>query len=196
MLTIAWDIDDVLNELMRSWLEEWWRPANPGSTVGYADLSANPPLAPLELTEAAYLASLDGFRASAKYANLQPPPELLKWFAAHGGNFHHLALTAVPRFAASFSAAWLFAHFGDWFRGFHFVPSARPADRFPAYDKSKAAFLRRVQAADIFIDDNPQAVARVQELGVKTFLVAQPWNRGGQPLAAILAELVEEWPKK
>ena len=33
MLTIAWDVDDVLNNLMEAWLEEAWKPTSPAMRV-------------------------------------------------------------------------------------------------------------------------------------------------------------------
>ena len=43
MLTLAWDVDDVLNDLMQVWLEEAWLPAHPECNVTYRDLTSNPP---------------------------------------------------------------------------------------------------------------------------------------------------------
>ena len=34
MKTIAWDVDDVLNDCMRTWFERTWLPAHPGCAVG------------------------------------------------------------------------------------------------------------------------------------------------------------------
>ena len=38
MLTIAWDVDDVLNDLMGAWLKDAWLPAHPECTLAYDDL--------------------------------------------------------------------------------------------------------------------------------------------------------------
>ena len=40
---MAWDIDDVLNELMRNWLEQEWLYRNPASVLTYQQLLSNPP---------------------------------------------------------------------------------------------------------------------------------------------------------
>ena len=96
MRTIAWDVDDVLNDLMRAWLETAWKPQDPECRVSYDQLIANPPHLVLGITLADYLGSLDAFRLSDRFAKLVPRPEVLAWFRQHGHGFHHLALTAVP----------------------------------------------------------------------------------------------------
>ena len=35
MKTIVWDVDDVLNDLMRDWLTQWWMPAHPETKIDY-----------------------------------------------------------------------------------------------------------------------------------------------------------------
>ena len=59
MRTLVWDIDDVLNDLMRSWFTEEWLPTHPDCRLAYADLLENPPHRVLGIAEAEYLASLD-----------------------------------------------------------------------------------------------------------------------------------------
>ena len=43
MVTIAWDVDDVLNDLMRHWFKSTWKTTHPECKVIYEDLSENPP---------------------------------------------------------------------------------------------------------------------------------------------------------
>ncbi len=189
MRTIAWDIDDVLNDLMQTWLEDWWRPAHPDCVRPFEQLTDNPPHRLLDTSLAAYLASLDAFRLSGRYAQLAPRPELLHWFAVHGERFRHVALTAVPLRAASVSAEWLLRHFGRWIRSFHLVPSRREGEELPAYDASKEAFLRRVGGVDVLVDDNPAHVRGAQECGVQAFLFPRPWNDNNRTQSELLEEL-------
>ena len=109
--TIVWDIDDVLNNLMRRWLEDEWLPGNGDSSVSYADIRENPPCRILGCSLDDYLASLDRFRMT-KAALLDPNPEVLRWFHERGDRFLHVALTATPLVAAPVSAEWVMRHFG------------------------------------------------------------------------------------
>jgi hypothetical protein len=189
MHTIAWDVDDVLNDLMRAWLEAGWKPAHPDCVLCYEQLTANPPHALLGARLDEYLASLDAFRLSADFADLTPRPEVLRWFESEGMRFHHLALTAVPLRAAPASAAWVLRHFGRWIRSFHFVPSPRPGDRKATYDSSKEAFLRRHGNIDLLIDDNPAHVEGARRAGVRGILFPRPWNKATHSVAEVLAEV-------
>ena len=128
MLTIVWDVDDVLNNLMRTWFEEAWRPSHPACTVAYDQLRANPPHEVLDVTKSEYLASLDAFRDSGRAAALAPHPAILEWLAAHGHRYRHMALTARPLASAGSAADWVFRHFGNYIRCYGVVPS-RPGPR-------------------------------------------------------------------
>ena len=189
-LTLAWDVDDVLNGLMRAWLETWWRPQHPGCMLNYEDIKKNPPheLLGVELDE--YLQSLDEFRLSGRYEQMQPNPEALEWFKKHGSSFRHVAVTAVPRIAAPVSSSWVIRHFGDWIRTFHFVPSSRPGDIPTTYKSTKAGCLKWLNRVDIFIDDNMRDIHEVSSLGTRCFLVLQPWNSGGMKIEKILEILL------
>lgn len=188
MLTIAWDVDDVLNDLTRCWLELAWIPNHPDCKAQYLDLVQNPPDVPLGITRQEYLDSLDVFRLSDTARSMKPRPAALAWFARHGDRFHHLALTSRPLCAVPIASDWVFHHFGRWIRSFNFVPS-RPHDEPYGYHQSKADFLRWLGKADYFIDDNPLFVADVQTLGIRTVLVPQPWNRAAGTLESALASI-------
>jgi len=175
MLTIAWDVDDVLNDLMGSWFREEWLPTHPACRLRYEDLQANPPEALLGVTREEYLASLDRFRA-ARYAGLPPLAEASAWFERHGDGYRHIALTAVPLCAAPLSAAWAVRHFGRWIRSFHFVPSKRAGESIPVYDASKRDFLEWWGKADVLVDDSPANAAAALEAGVQALLMPRPWN--------------------
>jgi hypothetical protein len=187
MPTIAWDVDDVLNDLMQVWFEECWLPAHPTCSVGYPELRVNPPADLLGVPLSDYLASLDEFRLSGRYARLQPRRDVLNWFEEHGEKCHHVALTAVPACAASVSAEWVLRHFGRWIRGFHFIPSPR-REALPEFDRTKADFLRRNPAA-VLIDDNPANVDAARQPGASALLFPRPWNASTMPIPHLLSSL-------
>ncbi len=85
MRTIAWDVDDVLNDLARCWLEQAWRRAHPQCDLPYEALTRNPPHRELGVDMQAYLDSLDGYRHTQGYLEMVPTPAVLEWFQAHGG---------------------------------------------------------------------------------------------------------------
>ncbi len=191
MLTIAWDVDDILNDLMRVWLEEWWQPQHPDCRLRYAELTQNPPHRLVGVERAEYLKSLDAFRMSGRYEDLQPNFRVLEWFQAHGASFRHIALTAVPRVAAPVSAGWVIRHFGDWIRMFHFVPSSRNGVTLPQYDQNKAAWLRRLPGVDILIDDCESNCAGLPEDRMRSLLVSRPWNTGTLRMEGALRNLTQ-----
>ena len=176
MLTLAWDVDDVLNELMRTWLEVWWRPQHSGCMLNYEDIRENPPHQLLGVKLDEYLQSLDDYRLSGLYEQMQPNPEMLEWFEKHGSSFRHIAVTSVPRVAAPVSASWVIRHFGDWIRTYHFIPSPRSAEILPKYDATKTDYLRWLNLVDILIDDNKQNVTGLKTTSIQYFLVSRPWN--------------------
>lgn len=169
MITIAWDIDDVLNNLTEAWLAT--QPYSPS----YCSLIRNPPADLIGLSLDQYLASLDIFRAT-RYAELQPNAAVLEWFRQNGNRAHHVALSAVPRAFASVSASWTFTHFGDWIRSFAFVPSSRTHDNHPPYDTTKGQFLARCGGIDVIVEDSEDNVVSAQQLGLTACLYPQPWN--------------------
>ncbi len=189
-MTIVWDIDDVLNDLMRVWLETAWLPAHPDCPVRYQDLRANPPDEVLGVSRAEYLVSLDGFRRSCYLEQLPPLPEALEWFRRHGERYRHLALTSTPLDCAPISAAWLLRHYGAWIRTFHVVPSAREGANHPAYDVSKAGFLEWLGHRDVLlIDDCASNVAGARKAGCAGLTMPRPWNQASGSLAGAFAQI-------
>ncbi|MEW6102078.1 MAG: hypothetical protein AB1481_07310 [Candidatus Omnitrophota bacterium] len=186
MLTIAWDIDDVLNDLMRLWLENYQRKHRNAHFLKYIDIRENPPHKLLGISKERYLASLDEFRLSGKYEKITPLPEVKRWFLRHGEFFRHIAVSAVPVSSSFVSAEWLFRHFGRWIRSFHFVPSLRNGANEPRYDKSKEDFLRWLGKGDIFIDDNETNIRECKELGIKCILFPRPWNKSKLTISQML----------
>ena len=190
MLTVAWDVDDVLNDLMRSWLERGWKRIHPDCAISYEDLRENPPHRLLSCSMEEYLQSLDAFRLS-EGDQLRPHSTVMQWFQSHGGRCQHIALTSVPVRCAPVSAAWVMRHFGQWIRSFHFVPSSRNGDDSPAYDTSKASFLSRSHAADVLVDDNEGNLRDVSALGLKVIPMPAPWNSVSGSMEDALAGLTE-----
>jgi hypothetical protein len=190
MKTLVWDVDDVLNDLMRTWFEKAWLPAHPDCSIRYEQLQANPPDAFLGVDRHQYLASMDLFRLSPEGMELHPDDELLTWFSAHGSRFRHMALTARPLESAPAVAAWVMQYFGSWIRVFGVVPSRAPLSA-PVYDNTKGEYLRWLGKGDVLIDDSPENLAQAAALGLQTFAWPQPWNRASTSKAEILNQLLE-----
>ena len=74
MKTIAWDVDDVLNELMFYWFEDCYKNEHNNIKQNFKDLVNNPPQDILGISNDEYLKSLDRFRISEKGRNLPQNP--------------------------------------------------------------------------------------------------------------------------
>ena len=192
MLTLAWDVDDVLNDLMRTWFEKKWLTENPGSSRRYEAIVRNPPAEILGITRDDYLASLDEFRLSGAYLKMFPNKEVLKWFSSHGHKFRHIAVTAVPMKASHVSAAWVMRYFGTWIRSFHFIPSARAGENLPVYGEGKGDFLRSFGKADLLIDDAPENIESASKAGIRTLVFPRPWNGAKMTIGQTLAAIAEK----
>lgn len=186
MLTIAWDVDDVLNDLMRVWFEERWLKEHPGCAIRYKDITENPPYKLLGVSRPEYLSSLDDFRLSDDFQKMLPLPEIREWFFRYGARFRHIAVTATPLVAAPAGSSWALRHFGEWIRTFHFIPSKRDGQNIPEYDESKADFLKWLGKADVLVDDNEENLQGAEKLGLKCVLIPRPWNRGAKSLTEAL----------
>lgn len=188
MLTIVWDVDDVLNDLMSCWFHQTWQREHPESGLTYRDITENPPHRILGMHLDAYLESLDEFRASEAARAMTPRPEIVEWFHSHGPNFRHVALTARPLENTPHLAEWLFRNFGAYIRVFGVVPT-RWQNSEPVYDTNKAEFLEWLGKGDLLIDDSPANIAEIQRLGVRGVLYPQPWNSSPLSVAATLQTL-------
>ncbi len=190
MLTIVWDVDDVLNDLAALWFAEAWLPGHPDCVACFDGLAGAPPEVVLGTTREAYLESLDAYRHSGAYASQPPRPDVLAWFEAHGGEARHLALTAVPLHAVHVSAEWVLRHYGRWIRGVHVVPSARPGDPPGPPERDKGQWLAWFGGADVLVDDGPENVTAALALGLRGLLFPRPWNAdAGRPVSDLLEEL-------
>lgn len=189
MKTIVWDIDDVLNDLMRVWLEEFWLGDASKKRISYAEIKENPPQRLLAVDKKEYLASLDDFRLSGRYNRLKPIEEIKAWFTANGSKCRHVALTRVPVAVAHISAGWVMKNFGSWIRSFHFIPSWRAGENPPAYDENKGTYLDYFGKADLLIDDTLENIAAAQKAGVRTLIFPRPWNESKLTVAQALDEV-------
>lgn len=188
--TVIWDVDDVLNDMMRTWFERAWLPHHPECPLVYDQITENPPHVLLGVTLQEYLASLDQFRFSRIAREMSPLPETMEWFQLHGAHFRHMALTAAPIPASPVSAAWVMHHFGRWIRSYHVVPSARHHRTSPAYDLTKGDFLRWLGKGDIFVDDSIQNVDAAKSLGFRVLLMPRPWNGSPMTIPEALESLI------
>jgi 5'(3')-deoxyribonucleotidase len=190
MVTIAWDVDDVLNDLMRQWLEMAWKKAHPECEKDYENLSENPPHCILGITKEKYLESLDAFRADTCYNQMTPILPIKEWFIHHGRQFRHIALTSVPFIAAGTSAKWVLTHFGEWIRTYHFIPSYRTTCKVPVYNQTKQDYLKQIQQVDYLVDDNEENIKEAESVGVKGILFPRPWNsQKNKPIETVITSL-------
>ena len=191
MLTLVWDVDDVLNDFMRCWFEKYWLSEHLDCPLSYDDIRENPPHRILGVELEEYFKSIDGFRLSKLFQEMPPNREVYEWFCEYGSSFRHIALSAVPRSSASSSAWWIFKHFGNWIRSFAFIPSQRLRENLPTYDSTKADYIRWLKKADVFIEDNENNVAGLKEDEVRRFVVCRPWNLSKTEIKEVLSKLCE-----
>jgi hypothetical protein len=187
-VTVIWDVDDVLNDLMRAWFTETWQPSHPDCALGYADIVENPPDRVLGISRSEYLESLDTYRASEAARNMVPNPAIMEWLSQHGSRCRHIALTARPIASVPHAAEWVFRHFGTYVRAFGVVPSRLSAGS-PVYDRTKDEFLRWFGSASVLVDDSAENVSAAQATGLGAILYPQPWNGASGTVADVLHRL-------
>ncbi len=86
MVTIAWDIDDVINNLMREWFEKKWLVDHEDCPLSYNGLLENPPNKILGISLNKYLNSLDQFRHSKEYMMMKPMVQVEQWFHSYAAS--------------------------------------------------------------------------------------------------------------
>jgi hypothetical protein len=182
---IIWDLDDTLNSLMAEWLAFW--NTSSGSAVSYGELIKNPPHELLGIAKADYLRSLDEFRNSRAGRHLKPNPSVLEWFRKHGHDFDHHVITARPEATVPVAADWVFSHFGQWIRHFHFVPAVRENCHVPDMGEAKAVVIDRIGGGDYFLDDDPLNLETAGSSVGLVLLVPQPWNNGNASVDELLS---------
>jgi len=190
MMTIVWDVDDVLNDLMLAWFTETWKPSHPSCELSYSEITENPPDRVLGIQRSEYLSSLDAFRLSDRARNMPPNPAIAQWLQTHGAEYRHMALTARPLESTPQAAEWLFRHFGSYMRSFGVVPTRLPAG-VPAYDRDKGDYLRWLGKADILVDDSEENLRAAEALGIRSVLYPQPWNGSSQTAREALESLAQ-----
>jgi hypothetical protein len=190
MLTIVWDVDDVLNDLMYKWFNHAWVPEHPDCSLSYQDLTQNPPHLPLGVALDDYLKSMDAFRGAQESSRIVPNPHILAWFREHGSDFRHIALTARPLETAPDLASWVLRHFGRWIRCFGVVPT-RQAKDVPVYDTGKGDYLKWLGKGDILIDDTPENLRQAERIGLQTVTYPQPWNSAMESIPQLLRNLTQ-----
>ena len=195
MRTIVWDVDDVLNDLMRSWFEHGWLINHSACKIKYEDLTENPPHRLLEITQQQYLHSLDTFRNSDRAQAMRPNTTFLKWFRAYGYLARHVALTSRPLPTVPRLSQWVFRHFGAWIRTFSFVP-ARADKAIPFYDRDKRGYLKWLAKADVLVDDSPENIKYAKEMGIKGLLYPRPWNQSDLTVDRLLRILTQQVKSK
>lgn len=189
MITIAWDVDDILNNLMYHWLTEKWLPEHPKRKVSFEQIIQNTPERIIDSTKEEYYSSLDSFRLSKAYLDMKPEPQVLEWFENSGYKARHIALTSVPLRAAHMSAEWVMKNFGKWIRSFNFVPSIRNGEQAPEYSQTKADYLKWLNNVDVFVEDSEQNIREAKELGIRGILVGKPWNKSNLSVADALFQI-------
>ena len=191
MQTIAWDVDDVLNDLMRVWLDLWWVPSNPQPQVRSAARGKNPPHDLVGTTLMEYQSSLDSFRLWVFFRRMEPIADVRSW--------SHLPRRPVSSHRIDRRPAPLTTGLGGvgdpslraLIRGFHFVPSLRHGEDLPTYDLTKGEYFRRVAHVDVIIDDNRDHVDDARRSGLKAVLFPRPWNRCKSTVPEALDELAK-----
>jgi FMN phosphatase YigB (HAD superfamily) len=189
MITIAWDVDDVLNNLMQCWFTCKWLKEHPECQICFEQITQNTPEFIINSSLQEYHESLDNFRLSSLYSDMKPCPKILSWFREFGHKSMHIALTAVPVKAAHISAYWIMKHFGEWIRSVHFVPSPRADKNHREYISSKADYLKWLNKVDVLVEDNAHNIQEAARLGIKGILVSKPWNRNGAVIDDALRQL-------
>lgn len=160
--------------------------------LNYNELVENPPHNILGIDLQEYQNSIDAFRHSKLFEDMPPNTEVLEWFRKYGQQFRHIALSAVSRNSVTASASWLLTHFGDWIRTFTFIPSQRSGENLPLYDLTKADYIKWLNKADVLIEDNKNNIAGLEQLNIRRFIVARPWNSskiGVKELLSILTDM-------
>lgn len=188
LITVFWDVDDVLNDLMKEWLD-FYRLTS-GIKMDYDQLTANPPHKLFGISIHDFRKSLDDFRMSKNFSKMQAVPSVYKWFETNAENTRNIALTATSIKTASSSSAWVFKNYSKWIRTFHVVPSPRKNEVLPKYDLNKIEAMSHLCSSGILIDDNEDNVKKAVSSGYMGLLFPRPWNsNAGKSINDFIKEL-------
>ena len=193
-MLILWDVDDVLNQLMKEWLKSWHQQEGFGRVnVSFDQLTDNPPHNQIDISLQKYHRSLDEFRNSLTARDLIPNKQVLHWFNQHGRDHVHIALTARPTLTMPNQAAWIYDHFGQWIQSVVAVAPARThvdSQQHAAF-QTKAAYAKWLGKPLALIDDNQENIASVEDICPFALLFPQPWNSSTQTTVEALSQLTE-----
>ena len=178
MLTIAWDVDDVLNDLMASWFEVFCQFEKPSCELGYSELVQNPPHKVLGISLDAYLKSLDRFCDGGGDGRLRVNTAIQEWMRTEGRRCRHIGVTARHSGISSLRA-WVAQHFG--------LQVYTPLASRTAW-LSKGIFLQREypERDVILVDDSTEMVKDAWGCGINAVLYPQPWNESEQSVSDLL----------
>jgi hypothetical protein len=190
MLTVVWDVDDILNDLMYQWFTSHWLVEHPDCRVSFSQLTCNPPHTVLGVERSEYLRSMDRFRRTEQACSMMPNAQILGWFREEGRRCRHIALTARPLETAPDVAHWVMQHFGAWIRCFGVVPT-RTDPGVPTYDRTKGEYLAWLKRGEVLIDDSTDNILEAESLGLGTLQPAQPWNSSTLTIPQLLQALSE-----
>lgn len=187
-ITIFWDVDDVLNDLMREWLSIYSQENS--IIVDYDQLTSNPPHELLGISIHDFRASLDNFRLSENFSKMKPVQPVYEWFESKAVNTRNMALTATSIGTAHCSSSWVFKNYSKWIRTYHVVPSPRENEVIPEYDKDKIEAMSLLSPNGILIDDNENNVKNAALFGYTGMLFPRPWNsNAGKSINGFLDEI-------
>ena len=183
---LVWDVDDVLNLLMVSWLKHWNLMND--SNFSLLDIKENPPYEILGISKEMYFANLDDFRNSEAGINVEENSTVKNWFENHGNKFNHMACTARPIHTMPNQAWWIYHNYGRWIHTVHVAGTGRNNEM--DYKKiSKADFISWIDKKVIFIDDSEENINNVSTVGAETILYPQPWNIADYSAEDFIAKL-------
>ena len=193
-MLILWDVDDVLNQLMKEWLKNWHRQEGAGRPhVSFDQLTENPPYNQVGISLQEYHQLLDKFRNSPAGRDLIPNKQVLQWFNQYGRGHIHIALTARPVLTMSNQAAWIYDHFGQWIQSVVAVAPVRKhvGNQQPAAFQTKAAYAQWLGKPSVLIDDNQENIASVKGICSFALLFPRPWNESRQRVDEVLSQLTQ-----
>ena len=171
---IIWDVDDVLNCFMESWLKHW--NSKNDEDVDFFEITKNPPNKILGVSDNAYFNSLDNFRNSDKGKTVKVNSSIKNWFLINGDKFNHIACTARPISTMANQSHWIYYHYGKWIRTIH-ASNAQRNDNKIDNGVTKAEFIKWIKKPILFIDDSEENINSVSKIGADTLLFPQPWNK-------------------
>ena len=186
---IVWDVDDVLNRLMDSWLKSWNQKND--LNVALMNIKDNPPHEILKISKETYFNSLDDFRNSEAGINVEENSTVKNWFENHGSRFYHMACSARPIHTMPNQAWWIYHNYGQWIHTVHVAGTGRNKE-MDYKNISKADFISWIDKEVLFIDDSEENVNAVSETGSETMLYPQPWNSSKHSEEEFIAKLNEK----